>query len=101
MRSTDQPQPMYDPWGRKPAPMPRRQRFVKSRAWLHTRTGRVVVCILALFVGIVMGVVGLLLYFIAITTPGQAIVTPVPSPGMDTLIGQVSPAYMAQVMQNN
>ena len=102
MRSPGQPQPQppYGPWSPQPSPIPPRQRLAKPRAWLRSRTGRVVIPIITLLLGIVLGVMALSLYTSSIATEGQVLVTPLPPPGGD-IIAKVSPAYMARVVQKD
>jgi hypothetical protein len=83
-----QPQPPYIPWSPQPSPVSR------------SRAGRVVIPIITLLLGIVIGVLGLLLYASSISTEGQVLVTLLPPPGGD-ITSQVSPAYMARVVQND
>lgn len=90
MRPTGQSQPVYEPTGAQPAPLPRQQRSV----W------RILVPVLTLVGGIIIGVAGLLLYLTSITSEGQLVVTPMPPPGGD-IVGQVSPTFMARVVQND
>ena len=90
MRSPGQPQPQppYGPWSPQPSPIPR------------SRFGRVVIPIITLLLGIMLGVLGLLLYTSSISTEGQVHVTPLPPPGGD-IISQISPTYMARVVQKD
>lgn len=83
-----QPQPPYIPWSPQPSPIPR------------SRIGHVVIPIITLLLGIVLGVLGLLLYASSISTEGPVIVTPLPPPGGD-ITSHISPAYMARVVQND
>ena len=100
MRSPGQPQPQpsHVPWALQPSPIPPRQRLAGPRAWLRSRAGRVVIPIITLLLGITLGVLGLLLYASSIGTEGQVLVTPLPPPGGD-IISQISPTYMARVVQ--
>jgi hypothetical protein len=90
MRSPGQPQPQpsYGPWSPQPSPVPR------------SRAGRVVIPIITLLLGIMLGVLGLLLYTSSIGTEGQVLVTPLPPPDGD-IISQISPTYMARVVQKD
>jgi hypothetical protein len=91
MRYPGQPQPQpppYGPWSPQPTPIPR------------SRAGRVVIPIITLLLGIMLGVLGLLLYATSISTQGQVLVTPLPPPGGD-IISQISPSYMARVVQKD
>ncbi len=83
-----QPQPPYIPWSPQPSPIPR------------SRIGHVVIPIITLLLGIVLGVLGLLLYASSISTEGPVIVTPLPPPG-GGITSHISPAYMARVVQND
>ena len=83
-----QPQPPYIPWSPQPLPIPR------------SRIGHVVIPIITLLLGIMLGVLGLLLYASSISTEGPVIVTPLPPPGGD-ITSHISPAYMARVVQND
>lgn len=100
MRSPGQPQPQpaYEPWAPRPSPMPRRQRLATTRAWLRSRSGRVVVPVITLVLGIGLGVMALFLYISFIATEGQVLVTPLPPPGGDIVV-QIGPTYMARILQ--
>ena len=88
MRSPGQPQPQPPSWSAQPSPIPR------------SRAGRVVIPIITLLLGIMLGVLGLLLYVSSISTEGQVLVPPLPPPGGD-IIAQISPAYMARIVQKD
>jgi predicted PurR-regulated permease PerM len=91
MRPTGQSQPNYSPLGSEPSPISRR---------LSRSISRLAVPLLTFLLGMVLGVMGLLLYASSIATEGNIVVTPLPPPGND-IIAQVSTTYISRVGQND
>src|SRR5438128_46932 len=77
-----------------------KQRFAKIRTWLRTRTGRIVVPFTALLLGILLGVLGLLLYALAISGDQPLIVTP-PPPTVGNIIVQADSTYLTHLVEQN
>ena len=79
---------------------PPKPRFAEIRAWLRTRTGRIVVPSAALLLGIFLGVLGILLYALAISGDQPLIVTsPLPSTG--NIIVQTDTTYLTDLVKQN
>jgi len=97
MNSLDQPQPPpTSPISRPVAPS-RKPRFARTRWWLGSRAGRVIVPGVALVIGAGIGVVALLLYALTLSTEGRVLVTPLPPPGGDIIV-QIGPAYITRLL---
>jgi len=79
---------------------PPKQRFAKIRAWLRTRTGRIVVPSAALLLGLVLGVLVILLYALAISGDRPFIVTP-PPPSTGNIIVQADTTYLTHLVEQN
>ncbi len=83
---------------------PPRSRFVKIlarvREWLRTRNARIVVPSAALLLGILLGVLGILLYALAISGNRPPIVTS-PSPTTGSIIVQTDTAYLTELVRQN
>jgi len=79
---------------------PPKQRFAKIRAWLRTRTGRIVVPSLALLLGILLGVLGILLYALAISGD-QLFIVPSPPPSTGSIIVQTDTTYLTDLVKQN
>ena len=77
-----------------------KQRFAKIRTWLRTRTGRIVVPFTALLLGIFLGVLGLLLYALAISGDQPLIATP-PPPTVGNIIVQADSTYLTHLVEQN
>src|SRR5574340_127679 len=80
-------------------PPPSRFRaFVRGiRAWLRTRTGRIVVPVIALALGILIGILSLLLYGLS----GDGTVVLVPNGGRGNIIVEADKSFLTQVITNN
>lgn len=83
---------------------PPKSRFAKIRArlreWLGTRTARIVVPSVALLFGIFLGVLGILLYALAISGDRPLIATPqLPSSG--NIIVQADTTYLTHLVEQN
>lgn len=92
-----QPQPVPPPVRE---PTPPRRRPARSRSWLGSRTGRIVLPSVALLLGILIGSGGLLLYALSIAGEGKVLVTPLPPSGADIVV-QVGPAYITHLVDRN
>ena len=100
MNSLDQPQlPSTSPVSQPIAPS-RNPRFARTRSWLRSRPGRVIVPGFAFVLGIAVGLVALLLYALTLSTEGRVLVTPLPPPGGDIIV-QVGPAYITRLVDRN
>ena len=100
MNSLDQPQPPpTSPISRPIAPS-RKPRFTRTRSWLRSRSGRVIVPGIAFVLGLGVGVIALLLYAFTLSTEGRVLVTPLPHPGGDIMV-QVGPAYITRLVERN
>jgi len=93
MNSLDQPQPPSIAPSRKP-------RFARTRIWLRSRSGRVIVPGAVFVLGIAVGVVALLLYALSLSSEGRVLVTPLPPPGEDIIV-QVGPAYITRLLDRD
>lgn len=78
-------------------PSSRLPRFDTLRKWLRTRTGRIVVPIVAFILGIVLGIGGLLL--IGLSGDGQVIQGTVP--GRGDIVVEVDRAFLTQLVSMN
>ena len=80
-----------------PTPVSRPPRFVRVRAWLRSRSGRIVVPLVALLVGLVLGVVFLLLY--GLSGEGTVIITP--SAGNQDIIVEADKTFITNLVRVN
>ena len=76
---------------------PRKPRFGRLRRWLRSRGGRIVIPLVALFLGIVIGAGSLLLY--GLSGDGRAI--PVPGPGKTDISVVVDKAFITSLIAMN
>lgn len=67
------------------------------RAWLRTRTGRIVVPVIALVLGILIGILSLLLYGLS----GDGTVVLVPNGGTGNIIVEADKSFLTQIITNN
>src|SRR5579884_2065570 len=70
------------------------------RAWLQTRTARIVVPAAALLLGIVLGILAMLFYALAISGDRPFIITP-PPPSTGNIIVQVDTTYLTHLVDQN
>jgi hypothetical protein len=77
-------------------PAPRKVRFARVRGWLRSRAGRIVVPIVALMLGIALGMLALLLY--GITGEGQLLVVPA---GKGDIIVEADRTFLTQIVKIN
>ena len=100
MNSLDQPQPpSRSPVSQSIAPS-RKPRLARTRSWLRSPSGRVIMPGIAFVLGLGVGVVALLLYALSLSTEGRVLVTPLPPPGGDIIV-QVGPAYITRLVDRN
>jgi hypothetical protein len=78
-------------------PPPRKPRFARIRAWLRSRTGRIVVPLVALVLGIAIGIGSLLFYGLS----GEGQVLLVPTSGKGDLIVEADKAFLTHVVEMN
>jgi len=97
MNSLDQPQPPSTSPISQPIAPSRKPRLARTRRWLRSRGGRVIVPGVALVLGVGIGVVGLLLYALSLSTEGRVLVTPLPPPGGDIIV-QVGTTYITRLL---
>ncbi len=100
MNSLDQPQPPSTSPISQPIAPSRKPRFARTRGWLRSPSGRVIVPGVAFVLGLGVGVVALLLYALSLSTEGRVLVTPLPPPGGDIIV-QVGPAYITRLLDRN
>jgi hypothetical protein len=77
-----------------PSKSSRKPRFARLRRWLRSRAGRIIIPLVALFLGIVVGVVSLLLY--GLSGDGQAL--PVPGPGKTDISVVADKAFITSLI---
>jgi len=75
----------------------RNPRFIQVRGWLRSRTGRVIVPLVALCVGIGLGFAGIVLYGLS----GEGQLVSVPSTGRGNIVVEADKAYLTQLVTNN
>ncbi len=81
----------------QPQTTPSSPRFARVREWLRSRTGRVVVPLVALSVGIVLGIMTIFLY--GQTSEGQIVI--VPSSLKGNIVVEVDKAFLTQLVTKN
>ena len=81
----------------QPQTPPRKPRFTRVRGWLRSRTGRVVIPLAALCVGIGLGIVAIVLY--GLSGEGQIVIAP--SSGRGNIVVEADKAFLAQLVTNN
>src|SRR5579885_1243865 len=79
-----------------PPPAPRWPYLKKLRGWLRSRTGRIVLPIIALILGIFLGIFSLILY--GLTGEGRLVI--VPSSNKGNLIVEVDKTLIAENLRN-
>ncbi len=85
-----QPQP-------QPQPAPGNPRFNRVRGWLRSRTGRVVIPLFTLLLGMVLGIFALFLY--GSSGEGQIVLVPVSTKG--DIIVEADKAFLTQLVRKN
>jgi hypothetical protein len=81
----------------QPQTPPPKPRFTRLRGWLRSRTGRVVIPLAALCVGIGLGIVAIVLY--GLSGEGQIVIAP--SSGRGNIVVEADKAFLAQLVTNN
>jgi hypothetical protein len=89
------PQPLQAP---SQTTLPARPpRFVKVRRWLRSPTGRIVVPVIALLLGILVGIFSLLIYGLS----GEGSIVVLPALGKQDIIVQADKAFVTNLIQMN
>ena len=78
-------------------PPPRKPRFDRVRSWLRSRTGRIIVPLVALVFGIAIGIASLLFYGLS----GEGTVLIVPASGKGDLIVEADKALLTHIIEMN
>src|SRR2546421_4947044 len=78
-------------------PPPHKPRLDKVRSWLRSRTGRIIVPLVALVFGIAIGIASLLFYGLS----GEGTVLIVPAPGKGDLIIEADKALLTHIVDMN
>ncbi|HLX58693.1 MAG TPA: hypothetical protein VKR83_16865 [Ktedonobacteraceae bacterium] len=73
---------------------PSKQRFSRPRAWLRSRAGRIVIPLIALLLGIAIGIGSLFLYGLS----GDGQVLQVPAPGKSDITIEVDKAFITSLV---
>jgi hypothetical protein len=81
----------------QPQPAPPSPRFARFREWQKSWSGRVVIPIVALCVGIMLGIGAVLLY--GLTSEGQIVVAPTPAKG--NIVVEIDKAFLTQLVTMN
>ncbi len=81
----------------QPQPAPGKPRFNRVRGWLRSRTGRVVIPLFTLLLGIVLGVLAIFLY--GLSGEGQIVLVPVSTNG--NIIVEADKAFLTQLVRKN
>lgn len=84
----------------QPVMPPRKPRLSQLRAWLRTRAGRITSLSMLFLLGIIVGIMGVFLYLLSISSDQQALSLP-STPQTGTIVVQVSSTYISQVVQKN
>ncbi len=92
-----QNQPPPVPVPSSPQPAPHKPRFARVRGWLRGRTGRVVIPIITLLMGIVLGIAVIFLY--GLSGEGQIVIVPAPAKGNLTV--EADKAFLTQLVTKN
>lgn len=92
-----QNQPPSVPLPSPPQPAPRKPRFARVRGWLRGRTGRVVIPIITLLIGVVLGIAAIFLY--GLSGEGQIVIVPASAKG--DIIVETDKAFLTQLVTKN
>jgi hypothetical protein len=94
-----QNQPSSTPWpsSTETQTTPNKPRFARVRGWLRSRTGRVLIPLVALLVGIALGITALFLF--GVSGVGPIIVVPASARG--DIIVEADRAYITQLVRKN
>ena len=82
---------------KKPPKSSRKPRFKRLRRWMRSRAGRIVIPLVALLLGIVVGIASLFLYGIS----GEGKVLPVPGPGKTDISVVADKAFITAMVSMN
>lgn len=82
---------------KKPPKSSRNPRFDRLRGWLRSRTGRIVIPIIALVLGILIGIGSLFLYGLS----GEGKALPVPGPGRTDISVVADKAFITSIVSMN
>ncbi len=82
---------------KKPPKSSRKLRFKRLRGWLRSRSGRIVIPLVALVLGIIIGIGSLFLYGLS----GEGRVLPVPGPGRTDISVVADKAYITSIVSMN
>ena len=75
-------------------------RVARIRTWLRTRQGRIASLSMLFLIGLFVGVLGVLLYFLSISADLQPLSLP-STPQTGSIVVQVSNTYISQIVQKN
>ncbi len=92
-----QNQPSSSPLPSQSQPAPGKPRFNRVRGWLRSRTGRVVIPLFTLLLGIVLGIFAIFLY--GSSGEGQIVLVPVSTKG--DIIVEADKAFLTQLVRKN
>jgi hypothetical protein len=93
----DPTRPPTLPLQQQSQPDPRAPRFAMVRGWLRSRTGRIVVPLIALLVGLGLGFTVIFLY----GTIGEGQTVNAPSPGKGDIIVEADKVFLTELVTNN
>jgi hypothetical protein len=82
---------------KKPPKSSRKPRFKRLRSWLRSRTGRIIITLIALLLGIIVGVGSLFLYGLS----GEGKALPVPGPGRTDISVVADRAFITSIVSMN
>lgn len=82
---------------KKPSKSSRKPRFKRLRGWMRSRTGRVIIPLVALLLGILIGIGSLFLYGLG----GEGKVLPVPGPGRTDISVVADRAFITSIVSMN
>jgi len=82
---------------KKPPRSSRKPRFKRLRGWLRSRAGRIIIPLVALVLGIIIGIGALLLYGLS----GEGKALPVPGPGKTDISVVADRAYITSIVSMN
>ena len=92
-----QNRPPSVPLPSQPQPAPRTPGFVRFRGWMRSRTGRIVIPLVTLWVGMVLGIATLFLY--GLSGGGQIVIVPASTKG--DIIVEIDRAFLTQLVTKN
>lgn len=82
---------------KRPPKSARKPRFDRLRGWMRSRAGRITIPLVALLLGIVVGVVSLFLYGLS----GEGVSFPAPGPGKTDLSVVADKAFITSIVNMN